>query len=91
MTQKWLIRIGILLIVVLLLGQGSALAQGYTVTGRPVSSAQAMGGGDFTLSGSAGQPEAATALSGGGFTLEGGTEFEGMVMNSYIYLPLMLK
>ncbi len=70
------------------------LAQSYTLIGRPVSSAQAISGGNFILSGSVGQPEAGTTpLSGGDFTLNGGTKFEGVPPQKdlFIYIPIILR
>ena len=66
----------------------------YILFGRPVSSAKTIGGGDYLLSGSVGQPEAGTTLSGGEFTLNGGLSFEGSMVDvdeSFLYLPTILR
>lgn len=47
-------------------------------------------GGGYTLSGTAGQPDAGT-LTGGGFTLEGGY-WSGAASSGFaIYLPVLMK
>lgn len=91
-----LVKLVLLLSIVLFIVTVPTLAQNYTLTGRPVSNAKALSGGDFILAGSMGQPEAGSALSGGGFTLNGGIEFEGPPSegpseNFPLYLPLILR
>ncbi len=92
------IQLALVLGIVLLAINLPIMAQSYAVKGRPVAAAQASSGGDFTLSGSAGQPEAGSALSGGGFSLSGGSSFGGSSSGSSgggstysIYLPLVLR
>ncbi|HEY77478.1 MAG TPA: hypothetical protein G4O00_15080 [Thermoflexia bacterium] len=47
-------------------------------------------GGDYTLGGTVGQPDAGAAMTGGGYTLVGG--FWGGEAGGYrVYLPLVLK
>jgi hypothetical protein len=83
--------------VLLLAGFDLALAQGggfdltwFTVDG---GGASGLSGGGFTLSGTAGQPEAG-ATSGGGYALVGGF-WAGLAArpepDSYLYLPLVLR
>ncbi len=86
-----------LLLGILMLAIGLPIAaQSYSARGRPVAAAQISTGGEFTLSGSAGQPEVGESLSGGGFSLSGGLDFRGStsddsVENHAIYLPAILK
>ena len=47
-------------------------------------------GGDYTLGGTAGQPDAGL-LSGGGYVLSGGFWSGGAVARYRIYLPLVLR
>ena len=46
-------------------------------------------GGDYTLGGTAGQPDA-TVWSGGGYTLTGGF-WGGVLVEHHIYLPLVMR
>ena len=86
----------ILLVLLVLLAFGSlVLAQTgefnlpwYTVDGGGVTSSR---GGDYTLSGTIGQPDAG-ALSGGDFTLAGGWWGDGTVITERgVYLPLITR
>ena len=96
---KKTIRMGVWLLMgaLLLAGFDLALAQGggfdltwFTVDG---GGASGLGGGGFTLSGTAGQPEAG-ATSGGGYALVGGF-WAGLAARpeprAYLYLPLVLR
>ena len=90
-------RVWLLVGVLLFAGIDLALAQGggfdltwFTVDG---GGASGLGGGGFTLSGTAGQPEAG-ATSGGGYALVGGF-WAGLggqpEPRAYLYLPLVLR
>ena len=51
----------------------------------------AASGGEFTLVGTAGQPEAAPAASGEGYSLAGGFWAGGDGVRYEIYLPIVLR
>lgn len=51
-----------------------------------------VGGGGYTLAGTAGQADAGQPLTGGGYTLYGGFWTEGAVdPTHYVYVPLVLR
>jgi hypothetical protein len=91
-TPNRLVAVGVMLALLAL--ASSALAQtggGYDLTWSTIGGGGATfsSGGDYTLGGAIGQPDAGT-LSGGDYTLDGG--FWGVGAAEYrIYLPLVLR
>ena len=93
----------ILVVVALLLPGGGALAQsgeGYdlswwTVDGGGITAAGAESPGPYTLSGTAGQPDAGPTLSNSGYVLTGGfwagVRAASVPGANAIYLPLVIK
>ncbi|MDW8319276.1 MAG: hypothetical protein RMN53_15710, partial [Anaerolineae bacterium] len=86
----------VLLLIALgaLLGASAALAQtggGFDLTWNTVDGGGGTSvGGNVSLTGSIGQPDASAPLSGGGYTLVGG--FWGEIRVSRpVYLPLVLR
>ena len=91
-VSRWVIRAAAVFAVALALFAGVAFANGgleipwFTVdSGGATTSA----GGDFTLGGTAGQPDAG-ALSGGAYTLSGGF-WPGAEVLLYAYLPVIIR
>jgi hypothetical protein len=95
MVRRRQFECALLVFIIALLAGGAALAQsgnGYDLSwwtvdggGHTVSS-----GGDYTLGGTIGQPDAST-LTGGGYTLAAGFWAGGGVVAGYdVYLPLVV-
>jgi hypothetical protein len=95
MKRKWFLSLLLLFIAGALIGVGSASAlAGYsldwwTVDGGGTTSST---GGNYSLGGSIGQPDAGTS-SGGTYTLDGGFWGGDMAItpNYQIYLPLVIR
>jgi uncharacterized membrane protein len=95
--RVWIKRITLVLgaIGVLLLTTGLAMAQSgstydlswWTVNGGGGK----IGGGGYTLVGTAGQPDAGAALTGGGYRLTGGFWPGGSAAQHNVYLPLVVR
>ncbi len=70
---------------------GAQSGGGYELTWNTIDSGGVMfsAGGDFSLSGTIGQPDASAALGGGGYALVGG--FWSGIPPYSLYLPLILK
>ncbi len=89
------LAIGLLVIGLLLLTTGLALAQSgstydpswWTVNGGGGK----IGGGGYILMGTAGQPDAGAALTGGRYRLIGGFWAGSGSAQSTIYLPLVMR
>ena len=86
------VRFAVLALIALVVLASAALASGsYEIPWFTVDSGGATigAGGEFTLGGTVGQPDAG-ALSGGEYTLLGGF-WAGSGPNSYAYLPVILR
>jgi hypothetical protein len=91
--SRWLA--GLMLLTLLLLAGGAALAQsggGYdlswnTIDGGGITFAE---GGNYRLGGTAGQPDAGV-LSGGAYTLSGGFWGGLPAMGYRVYLPVVVR
>ena len=66
---------------------------GYTVTRWTVDGGggSSSTGGNYTLAGTIGQPDAGPALTGGGYVLAGGFWGVGAAAGHRIYLPLVVR
>ncbi len=99
MNKVLFLALGLLLVLNAAVGPaGVTHAQsgdGYDLSWSSVDGgAGSLGGGDYALTGIAGQPDTGPALSGDGYTLIGGfwPGAEGETGGEYrIYLPLALK
>jgi hypothetical protein len=88
-------RLTMLMTIVLVLVVSTTLATssgGYDLSWFTVDGGGGtVSGGDYTLSGTAGQPDVGPALSSSGYTLVGGF-WRGAVARSWpLYLPLVFK
>jgi hypothetical protein len=77
---------GVLLLVIVSLGQGTDITIWHTVDGGGGVSQ----GGTFTVRGTIGQPDAG-ALTGDGYTLSGGFWGGSGPVEYTVYLPLILR
>ena len=68
-------------------------ANGYTLTWWTADGggASASTGGDYSLAGTIGQPDAGPTLTGGSYALAGGLWGVGAAAGHCIYLPLVLR
>ena len=90
--QRSAVRIGALALIALVVLASAALASGsYEIPWFTVDSGGATigAGGEFTLGGTVGQPDAG-ALSGGEYTLLGGF-WAGSGPGNFSYLPVILR
>jgi hypothetical protein len=82
-----------LLALLLIAAAEGAAATGYDLSWWTVDSGggtSSSAGGNYTLSGTIGQPDAGAAMNGSGYSLAGG--FWAGAMNQYsVYLPLVSK
>ena len=84
------VGVGVALALALVVGVAFAMSS-YEIPWFTVDSggATTSAGGDFTLGGTAGQPDAG-ALSGGGYALSGGF-WPGAEVLLYAYLPVIMR
>ncbi len=90
------LTISLLLALATLWSTVTAVAEprdGYDVTWWTVDGGgqSASSGGDYSLAGTIGQPDAGPTLIGGSYTLAGGFWGAGAAAGSHIYLPIVLR
>jgi hypothetical protein len=93
MTKQWIALLLSAVLVLLLAGAALAAVQGYTADWWTVDGGGGQSsGGDYTLRGAAGQPDAGV-LTGGAYVLQGGffTGLSAAPSQREIFLPVVVR